>query len=127
MKEKRRFARVVFERTVRFTLRGVLYTGLQIRDLSLGGLFVKGDFPDVRVGDRCRLELHESGRHSCLILHFGARVVRRDGEGIGLRFTDMAEDSYRFLQTMVLYYTEDPFGVAREFLEDFPGGSSAGQ
>ncbi len=126
MTEKRRFARVVFERTVRFALAGVVHTGMKIRDLSLGGLFVRGHFPEAREGDRLRLELHEAGRHSCLILHFGARIVRVEEDGIGLRFTDMSEDSYRFLQTMVLYYTEDPYGVAREFLEEFPGGSSAG-
>jgi len=56
---------------------------------------------------------------------FGARVVRTDSEGIGLRFTEMTEDAYRFLQTMVLYYTDDPYGVATEFLEDFPDGSAA--
>ncbi|MFP7755446.1 PilZ domain-containing protein [Thermodesulfobacteriota bacterium B35] len=126
MTEKRRFARVLFERTVRFSLHGVAYAGMKIRDLSIGGLFVRGDFPDARPGDRFRLELHETGRHSCLILHFGARIVRVEEDGIGLRFTDMTEDAYRFLQTMVLYYTEDPYGVAREFLEDFPGSSSAG-
>ncbi len=126
MVEKRRFARVLFERTVRFTLNGVVYRDMKIRNLSIGGLFVPGDFPGVAAGDRCQLELHETGRHSCLILRFGARVVRTERDGIGLRFTEMTEDAYRFLQTMVLYYTDDPYGVAREFLEDFPDGSAAG-
>ncbi len=125
MTDTRRFARVVFERTVRFSLQGVRYSGMKIRDLSISGLFVRGEFPETAVGERCCIELHETGRHSCLILHFDALVVRRDSGGIGLRFTGMTEDAYRFLQTMVLYYTDDPYGVAREFLEDFPGGSAA--
>ncbi len=116
---------MIFDRTVRFSLHGVVYAGMKIRDLSLGGLFVLGEFPGAAVHDHCRLELHEVGRHSCLILHFEAQIVRKEKEGIGLRFTAMGEDAYRFLQTMVLYYTDDPYGVALEFLEDFPGGPPA--
>jgi hypothetical protein len=31
----------------------------------------------------------------------------------------MEDDSYMFLQTMVLYSSDDPLGVAEDFFEDF--------
>jgi hypothetical protein len=85
----------------------------------MGGLFI-GDaaLADV-VEEECQLELREKGEHSSLILKFSAKVVRVEPAGIAVEFTDMEDDSFMFLQTMVLYASDDPIGIAKDFLEDF--------
>jgi len=81
--EHRRFTRVVFSRTARVSLNGKRYPRAQVRDLSLGGVFVEGEF-NARAGDVCRLEFFEQGRHSCLVLEMDARVVRVEPHGLAL-------------------------------------------
>ena len=121
--DSRRFTRVIFSRTARLVYQETTYEEGQVHNLSLGGMFLEGMY-DLSVKDLCRLELHETGRHSCLILTFQVQVVRVESHGIALKFLDMPLDSYKFLQTMVLYSTDDPYGVSLEFLEDFPAVSS---
>ena len=123
--EKRKHARVIFTRSVRVFYRDKLLGQFPARNLSLGGLYVEGKV-DIASGEPCRLELHETGRRSSLIVNFCATVCRKDPEGIGVQFTDMEDDSFMFLQTMVLYFSDDPIGVAEHFLEDFtPKSASA--
>jgi hypothetical protein len=115
---------VIFHRTARLILHDKVYEEKRIRNLSIVGLFLAGKF-DAAIGDLCTIELHETGHHASLILTFSAKVVRVESDGIGLEFFEMKPDSYMFLQTMILYATKDPLGVAEEFLEDFPPGTMA--
>jgi hypothetical protein len=117
--EQRRFTRVIFSRSAKLICGQKTFVKGLVHNLSIGGLFLEGQY-DVNVKELCELELHETGRHSCLILTFQAQVVRIEPHAIALQFLDMPLDSYKFLQTMVLYSTEDPYGVSLEFLEDFP-------
>jgi len=120
MGENRRFTRVILSRSARLTINGQVHPREKVHDLSLGGMFVEGAY-QARPGDPCQVEFFEEGRRSCLVLRMEARVVRCEAGGLALEFVDMPEDSYRFLQTMVLYASDDPLGVSKEFLEDFPG------
>jgi len=53
-------------------------------------------------------------------------VRRQTEDGIGITFTNMEDDSFMFLQTMILYSSDDPIGVAEHFLENFvPRAASA--
>jgi hypothetical protein len=116
--EKRRHTRVIFTRSVKVFIQDKPQGQFPARNLSLGGLFIEGDV-NLPIGEDCRLELHETGRRSSLILNFCGTVLRREKGGIGVKFTNMEEDSFMFLQTMVLYSSDDPIGVAENFLEDF--------
>ena len=116
---KRTYARVVFNRTARLVLDDKVFEGGQIRDLSLIGLFLEGMY-EVKPGDTCTVEIQETGPTSSLALTISATVVRVESGGIGLKFENMKQDAYMFLQTMILYATQDPVAVAEEFLEDFP-------
>lgn len=64
--------------------------------------------------------LSETGIHATMLLYFDAIVTRVDAEGVAVTFCSMEEDAYMFLQTMLLYSSDDPLGVVAEFLEDFP-------
>ena len=116
---QRSYARVKYNRSARLVLDGRLYENSTIRDLSLTGLFLEGSFASTP-GDTCTIEIEESGPTSSLVLKIAATVVRVEQDGIALKFEEMKPDSYMFLQTMILYATQDPLAVAQEFLEDFP-------
>jgi len=110
---------VIFNRTARLILDDKVFEGVKIRDLSLIGLFLEGTF-EVKPGDTCSVEIKETGPTTSLVLIISATVVRIESGGIGLKFVNMKQDAYMFLQTMILYATQDPVSVAEEFLEDFP-------
>lgn len=116
--DNRRYTRVIFTRYVKLFLKGKLLGKYPARNLSQGGLFIEGDI-NVPIGEDCGLELYETGRHSSLILNFSGKIVRHEQGGVGVEFTSMKEDSFMFLQTMVLYSSDDPIGVAERFLEGF--------
>ena len=116
--DQRLFTRVLLSRTARLIKDGHSWTEGKVHDLCLAGMFVEGQY-DLDPGAECTVELHETGHRSSLILHIRARVTRKESHGVALEFLDMPDDSYAFLQTMVLYSADDPFGVALEFLEDF--------
>jgi hypothetical protein len=120
--EKRRHERVPFTRSVKVFGTRKSLGQYPAKNLSMGGMFIEGDFI-TPVGEECRLELHETGSHSSLILMFSGKILRRDRDGVGVAFTEMERDSFMFLQTMVLYSSNDPAGVAESFLEDFASGS----
>jgi hypothetical protein len=122
--ENRKFHRVVFTRTVTIAIGDRQFKQLRAKNLSLGGLFIEGVLDGVRVGDDCHLTLTESGRRSTLLLQFEGKITRVEDKGVGVEFTAMEDDSYMFLQTMLLYSSDDPLGVVADFLEDFSPGKS---
>jgi hypothetical protein len=116
--DNRRYTRVIFTRCVKLFFKGIVLGKYPARNLSQGGLFIEGDI-NIPIGEDCGLELYETGRHSSLILTFSGKIVRHEKDGVGIEFTSMKEDSFMFLQTMVLYSSDDPVGVAERFLEGF--------
>lgn len=116
--DNRKYTRVIFTRCVKVFLKGKLLGKYPARNLSQGGLFIEGNI-NISIGEDCGLELYETGSHSCLVLSFSGKIVRHEKGGVGVVFTGMKEDSFMFLQTMVLYSSDDPVGVAERFLEGF--------
>jgi hypothetical protein len=116
--ERRQEMRVIFTRTVDVFSLGKFHGRYPARNISLAGLFVEGRL-DLPVGQECRLEFHEVGLRSSLILEFYGMVRRKTESGIGINFTSMEDDSFMFLQTIILYSSDDPPGVAEHFLDRF--------
>ena len=117
--DHRSYCRVDFNRTASLIIGEKKYRNKQIRDLSLIGLFLLGEF-EAAPGDPCTVEILEKGPTSSLTLTISATVARVEEDGIGIKFEKMPHDTYMFLQTMILYATPDPLAVAEEFSEDFP-------
>lgn len=117
-KQDRRFTRVGLSRTVSLFLGEEFYEEVQIRNLSVGGLYVEGRY-SCKIGDGCDVELQETGSNSSLFIKLGAMVRRIEEDGIALQFSDVTNDSLMFLQTVVLYSSDDPCTAAQEFLSEF--------
>ena len=116
--ERRKHPRVYFNRSVRLSAGEHTHGRFPTRDLSQGGMFIEGAF-ELSVGDSCQFVFHETGQRATLLFPFSGRILRRDTDGIGIEFTSMKEESFMFLQTMVLYSSDDPVDVALDFMEDF--------
>jgi len=74
-------------------------------------------------GDVCNFELYEDERYSCRIVTFCVRVIRTGSNKLALEFVNMDVDNYMFLQSLVLYNTDDPLDAVTEFQDSFPNSS----
>jgi hypothetical protein len=116
--ERRRYSRVVFDRSGRLTDHDRRQRYDQVCNLSIGGACLQGP-NSLRPGDICNFELHEDGRYSCRIVKFCVRVIWIGSNKLALEFVNMDVDNYMFLQTLVLYNTDDPLGVSNKFHDNF--------
>ena len=122
--DRRKHPRVHFSRRVKLIAGDHAKGRFPTRNLSLCGLFIEGAF-DLPIGAPCHLELHETNKHVSLLFPFTGKVLRHETDGIGIEFTAMQEESFMFLQTMILYSSDDPVDVAQDFQEDFVPGSKS--
>ena len=114
--DKRQYLRVPFQRKVKVSNQEASQGSFSSKNISLGGIYLAGSLP-LPVGAGCQVELHASGRQASLLYHVSGTIVHRDGKGFGVRFTDMEERSFTFLQTMVLYGSDDPIATAEHFID----------
>jgi len=115
---KRRFTRVGLSRTVSLYVNDQFYDLVAIRNLSIGGLFVEGKY-DCKIGEKCEVELQETGENCSLLLKLTAVVRRIEEYGLALEFEKMSDTNLMFLQTVVLYSSSDPCSAAEEFLVEY--------
>ncbi len=90
------------------------YTNIIIRDLSLSGLFALGEY-DGQECDECELLLKPLDNTQTTFLKIPCKIVRINETGIALEFMYPDTESLIFLETIVLYYADDPFTAATEF------------
>ena len=100
--ERRKHVRIHFERQVQLDLFTEVYGKCHIRDISLGGMFVNGEFPHL-VEDQCYVNIPPTGKKSNLPLEPLAKIVRQDDEGVALKFTSMSFESLLSLEMILLY------------------------
>lgn len=119
--DKRQYLRVPFQRNVKVSNPKFAPECFVTQNLSLGGLYLAGSAP-LPLGEDCRIEFHASGRHASLLYRVCGTIVRQDGKGFGVRFTGMEERCFAFLQTMVLYGSDDPITTAEHFIDGLTPG-----
>ena len=97
--------------------------GFYAKNLSLGGMFLEGEGA-LAIGQDCRIELHETGSRSSTIYRICGKVVHAESDGLGIEFTNMEDHSMMYVQTMLLYSSDDPISTAEHFAEGFVSGAS---
>lgn len=102
MHEKRRHQRIHFERQVQIDFFTEVYDHCRIRNISLSGIFVAGNFSQ-NVDDKCYVNLVQKGENISLRLEALAQVVRLEDDGIALHFTAMSFASLLSLEIILLY------------------------
>ena len=112
----RQYTRVDFQRDIHLDFEGKKYVHHTVNNLSLGGMYVKGNF-EQRKGDMCTVELSNPDDQFGVELRARCTVVRVSDDGIALEFTSMPHESFLFLQTALLYEAEDPMQLGAEFVK----------
>jgi hypothetical protein len=113
--EQRKFTRVRFETTVRITTRDRVLVSQSLRNVSLGGVYVRV-VDQLPLGTSCGLAIELKGPGSLLSIQAEGEVVRVDpDEGMALQFTSIDLDGLIHLRHLIRIYAEDPEVVDLEF------------
>lgn len=109
----REFTRSTVHIGVRLTgASGVSFDGA-VRDVSLAGVFVRGECsmrPDEACVVELRLDTLDAG-----VVQVRGRITRLEPEGVAVEFTEIPLQSLDDLRSLVLYNAQDPDKVEEEF------------
>lgn len=104
--EKRHYVRIHFERQVQIEFFTDVYDNCQVKNISLGGIFVIGKFSH-NLDDQCYVNFTQKSKETYLTFQALAKVIRQETEGIGLKFTSMSFESLLSLEMILLYQARE--------------------
>jgi len=116
---RRKFNRIHFDRQLNLKFMSDIYDNYHANSLSLTGMFVTGDLQK-HIGNYCLLNLAKTETSTDLCFQARGKVVRKDDEGVAVKFTLMPRNSYMFLQLTLLNGIEYPFVVEKLLPNDCP-------
>lgn len=110
----RRFTRVNFKQAVQLDFGERRYEQQIISNISLGGMYVKGRF-EQRPGDICSVTLRPAWAGMPTEFRAKGAVVWVTDEGMAVEFASMGYDSFLYLQTALIYESDNPAALSEEF------------
>lgn len=111
---KRHFSRVPFQAEANLRWNKETQKG-KVENLSLKGMLLKTDMPQIPVGDSVDVEILLSGSSSRVSIGIQGKVVRKEPEGLAIFFTSMHLDSFVHLKNVISFNLGDEDGVMDEF------------
>lgn len=116
---RRKFQRININGKVNLEFTKSRFDCCKLKNLSLTGMFVKGDFKRRKLKN-CHVRMYheDTSGHNCL--QATGKVVWMSDDGLGLQFTSMTFENYMLLQTTLVNYAEEPVMILREFPKDSP-------
>ncbi len=117
MNEKRKFTRTPFETEIRVVTDDHVAISHRLRDISLGGAFIalKTPLPE---GAPCILHIDLIGPKSLLKIEIEGEVVRKEEEGMAVKFTRIDLDSLVHLRHLIKVHSQDPETIDIEFAQE---------
>lgn len=116
---RRKFHRIDFDGKVDLQFIGTSYDYCKVKNLSLTGMCVLGDFAPQGV-ENCSVKLFHKEKSGNNSVKATGKVVWKSNGEIGLQFTGMTFENYMLLQTTLINKAENPAVVLREFPETCP-------
>ena len=116
---RRRFHRINFDGQVNLDFMGDQHNHCQIKNLSLTGMFVTGNFPPPQTKS-CLINISHNRKSEKIHLRASGKVVRSTVDGIGVNFTSMTLDNYMLLHATLIDEAEFPLVLLSEFPEICP-------
>jgi len=118
-KNRRKFHRINIDGQVNLDFIDDVYKDCLIKNLSLTGMFVIGNFQQ-RYAENCSINIFHKTKSNNINLQASAEVVWGDDEGIAFKFTSMTFDSYMMLVSTLINNAEQPAIILREFPKNCP-------
>ena len=116
---RRKFHRINFDGQVNLDFMGDRHDHCQIKNLSLSGMFVTGDFPQQQT-ENCFINISLKAKSEEIHLQASAKVAWGNIEGVGLQFTSMKFDSYMSLLSTLINNAEQPSIILHQFPKNSP-------
>ncbi|MDO9462489.1 MAG: PilZ domain-containing protein [Deltaproteobacteria bacterium] len=111
--EKRKRTRVDFSIKVEVARPGGEFKCMDLRDLSMRGLYAYTRKP-FNIGEDCDIRIGLlDGNDEAVIVSKGV-VVRTDGKGMGIQITEIDADGFQHLRNIMYYNTGDPEKIDKE-------------
>ncbi len=85
-----------------------------VRDLSFTGIFLEMD-EEIPSGQGVVISISLETTNASLNVVLQAKAIRRDYDGMAFQFGSIELDSFSTLRQLILYNSEDPANVEREF------------
>ena len=105
-KERRRYFRTDFKKQVQLNFPTGIYGRCHVKNISLGGMFVKGNLPHM-LERQCYVSFPLTDKPTYFTFIALAQVVRHDDEWIVLRFISMSSESLQLLKMIIRYELEE--------------------
>ena len=116
---RRKFHRINFDGQVSLDFIDEIYDRCQIKNLSLTGMFVIGNFQQQQA-ENCSVNILHKTKSKKTKLRASAKVVWGDDEGIAFKFTSMTFENYMLLVSTLINNAEQPAIILREFPKSCP-------
>ena len=116
---RRKFQRIDFDGKVDLKFVNYSYDCCQVKNLSLTGMFIEGNFLG-RKARNCNVQIFHEDNNGNNSLRASAKVVWKNNEGIALEFTTMTFENYLLLQTTLINKAEEPEIILRELPKNYP-------
>lgn len=114
LENHREFSRVAIKVQANIQAKGRAIVSRDTQDISMKGLFVKGE-ADWPVGTECEIHLLLEGQDPPVDLSVKGRVQRVTEDGMGLLFTEVGLEAYEHLHNLVMLNTHEPDEMEQEF------------
>lgn len=105
--ESRAFSRVPFRMVVELKEGGKECPVAEIRDLSMNGIFLEGDF-SLAQGASCEIKLRLEGVEPPIEINLKGEVQRVEDSGVGIQFKQIPLESYEHLNRIVQLNSQNP-------------------
>lgn len=101
-KEKRLYIRTDFKKQVQLNFSTGVYSNCQVKNISLGGMLVRGNFPN-KLERQCYVNFTLTDKSKYFTFVSLASTVRQDYEWIVLKFISMSFESLQLLKMIIRY------------------------
>lgn len=115
----RKYTRLPIDAYVNVEFISDRYDECVVKNLSLTGMFIRGDFQQLE-NYYCNINLSLSSKPEDSFLQGLGKVVRKDDDGMAIEFASMHLDSYLLLQATLLNQTDDPLLNNKLVTEECP-------
>ena len=116
---RRKFQRIKYDGKAGLKFLNFTYDCYQVKNLNLTGLFIEGNFLKNKAKN-CHVQIFHKDKQGNNSLKALAKVVWKNDEGIGLKFTSMTFENYLLLQTTLINNAEESGNILRELPNTSP-------
>ena len=116
---RRQFQRIQYEGQANLKFVDDTNDSSQIKNLSLTGMYVAGDFPHQQI-QHCIVDVVCNGNVEKICMQLSGQIVWSNEHGMGIKFLAMSLDNYMLLVSALIDNAEQPLRILNEIPTQCP-------